>query len=159
MTMKALIVIILTHMLLNVKLFGCEERINCIIFIDGKLPEGSWIYDAAFKFTRNDGSLLQVNFDYIIGELIIDTADLRIIKSLNSNDVIEVVFTWKRFDGSYIIYRGEIEQHNLFYDYLIIRVTNLCKRKGKYYFGYSTPFSTSGFLKNKEYNIFMLYDD
>jgi hypothetical protein len=156
--MKVWIVIVLIQTFFSINHSSSEQRINCMIFIDGKLPEGSYIYNSYFTYTNNDGSLLQVGFNYVIGDIIINIDDLEILKSLNSNDLIELEFTWKKFDGKTFTYRGEIEQHDLFYDYLIIRITNLNKKKGKYYFGYSTPFSSSGFI-NKEHNIFMNYTE
>ncbi len=151
--MKALIISILI-MASTLLLFSQNERINCIIFIDGKLPTG--IYDGFFTYIDNSGNEKKIDFDYMIGEIQLSPKNKKALDSLQPNTEISMNFSYKMYHGQTYFYSGIIKVSFLDYSYLVIRITNLNKKTGEYYFGYSTPGETKKFIK-KEYNMFEEY--
>lgn len=134
--------------------FGQKEKLNCIIFIDGKLPTG--IYDEYFSYLDEDKNESRIDFEYSIGDIILSKNDINTLYSLQSDDFIIMNLSYRSYDNESYSYSGKIRAEWLSYDYLVIRITNLNKKKGKYYFAYSTPGIIKSFIK-KEYNMFEEY--
>jgi hypothetical protein len=153
--MRLLIICILIWCF-NLSSFSQIERINCTIFIDGKLPDGSWVYDEYFSYSDSLGVVKKIKFDYVLGEIQLTSENAKIIHSLSSEDTIIINFTHKKYKGGNFNYSGTIKVAWLSYQYLVIRITNLSKKKGDYYFGYSTPDVIKKFIK-QEYNMFEDY--
>lgn len=153
--MKLSIFIISLLFLISTGLHSYSQvcRINCIIFIDGKLPEGSSLFNNKLHFSSDLGDQT-IEFDYVIGEIRLSSEDYRILEALDPKSEITIEYTWRKLNGRIITYSGVIQKHLLFYDFLIIRITNTNIRKAKYYFGYSTPLYDKVF-HHKEYNMFM----
>lgn len=134
--------------------FSQEEKINCIIFIDGKLPTG--ISNEYFSFTDNIGNERKIDFQYTIGDILLTDTNAKKLWSLDKEDEIQMNLSYKNYDGETFSYSGKIKVAWLKYSYLVIRITNLNKKKGEYYFGFSTPDVIKKFIK-KEYNMFEEY--
>lgn len=153
--MRLLIICILTCCF-NLSSFSQNEKINCTIFIDGKLPDGSWVYDEYFSYSDSLGVVKKVIFDYVLGEIQLTSENAKTIHSLSSEDSITINFTHKKYKGGNFNYSGTVKVAWLSYQYLVIRITNLSKKKGDYYFGYSTPEVSKKFIR-KEYDMFEKY--
>jgi hypothetical protein len=149
--MKSLL--FLSFLILSTISFAQSEKINCIIFIDGKLPQDNQIFDCYISFKDTNSIETIIEFDYIIGDLIISEKDLNSISVLNPLDDITIHFSYKNFDGRAFSYLGKIKSVLFKYSYFLLRITNLNKRKQNYYFGYSSPGGSSSFIK-KEYYMF-----
>lgn len=132
-------------------LYSQNERINCTVFIDGKLPLG--IYDGHFSCIDSSGNSRRIDFDYLIGEMKLSFENKRTLELLGSDAEIRMNISYKQYDGITFNYSGTIKVAFLNYDYLIIRITNLDKKSGIYYFGYSTPCEIMKFI-HEEYNMF-----
>jgi hypothetical protein len=151
-----LLVISLLLFVFNSFIFSQVNHVNCIIFIDGKLPEGSWMYNEYFLYIDSVGNEKKIDFDYVIGEIQLTQENSNILHSLNPKDDLTINFTYKKYDGQTFIYSGVLKVAWLSYRYLVIRITNLNKKTGEYYFGYSTPGISKKLIK-KEYNMFEDY--
>lgn len=141
-------------MALTPSLFSQNERINCTLFIDGKLPTG--ISDTYFSYIDSSGNMVKVDFDYMIGEIQLSPDNRKTLNLLGPGAAITMHLSYKKYDGHTYIYSGNLKVAFLSYSYLVIRITNLNKKTGEYYFGYSTPGETKKFIK-KEYNMFEDY--
>ena len=133
--------------------FSQEKHVNCIIFIDGKLPGISDIYDECFTFSDSSNIDVKIDFEYVIGEMIFSEANYLLLNSLDPTIKVTLDFKYRDMKGKEYNYSGELITEWIFYRYLVIRITNLNKKKGEYYFGYSTPGISKMFIK-KEYNMF-----
>jgi len=151
--MKTFIISILIAALAP-SLFSQNERINCILFIDGKLPTG--IYNTYFSYFDSSGNVRKVDFDYMIGEIQLSSDIKKTLDLLGPGAEITMNLSYKKYDGQSYIYSGCLKVAFLSYSYLVIRITNLNKKTGEYYFGYSTPGETKKFIK-KEYDMFEDY--
>jgi len=150
--------IILCILSLNTYLYSQEEDINCIIFIDGKLPQGSYISNTYFSFSDSIGDIKKINFSYEIGNIHLTQENSQSLNLLKSEDEVTINFKEKKYNGEEYSYYGNLKVKWLYYRFLIIRITNLNKKKGDYYFGYSTPGESKKFIK-KEYNMFEHYKE
>ena len=141
--------------LLNINLSALSQtdHINCTIFIDGKLPYGSTLRDHYFSYFDSTGVLHRIDFQYVIGEIQLTQENANILHSLDDNDEVTMHFTHYQYRAENSIYSGMLKVEWLTYRYLIIRITTLNKKKGEYYFGYSTPGISKQFIKD-EYNMF-----
>ena len=137
-------------------LYSQEEDINCIIFIDGKLPQGSNIYNTYFTVTDSIGDIKKINFSYEIGNILLTKDNSQLLFELEPKEEITINFKHKKYNGEEHSYAGNLKIEWLSYRYLIIRITNLNKKNSDYYFGYSTPGESKKFIK-KEYNMFEDY--
>lgn len=136
---------------INLSAHSQTEHINCIIFVDGKLPYGCHISEGYFSYTDSIGGLQRIDFNYIIGEIHLKQENFIILQSLNVEDEISINFTHYEERAENSIYTGILKVEWLSYRYLIIRITTLNKKKGEYYFGYSTPGISKHFIKNEYY--------
>lgn len=143
----------LSFLLLSSFTFAQSEKINCIIFIDGKLPQDNQIFDSYISFNDTNNIETIIDFDYVIGDIIIAEKNFIAISLINPLENITIHFSYKSFDGITFSYSGKIKSVLLKYRYFILRITNLNKRKKKYYFGYSSPGGSNSFIK-KEYLMF-----
>lgn len=134
--------------------FSQDEKVNCIVFIDGKLPTG--IFDEYFLFIDSIGNEKRIDFQYSIGDILLTDENAKKLWALNKEDEVQMNLSYKNYEGKAFSYSGMIKVAWLQYSYLVIRITNLNKRKGEYYFGYSTPGVIKKFIK-KEYNMFEEY--
>ena len=157
MFMKKIIIYI--FLLINsITIFSQETKINWILFIDGKIPQ-SIILRGEFICFENTPMEKIIPFEYLIGDIKISENDMRYIEENGGNmEFIRVKLTYKEFakhSHNEYIYSFEIEPRLLLpiYDYVVLRITNLNKKKGTFYFGYSTSYESTPLLKN-EYPIF-----
>lgn len=147
--MKSLLV--LTFLFLYMVSFSQSEKINCLIFIDGKLPLEGQIFDTYLSYFDTANIETTIEFEYIVGDIILSEKNLNSIKVLNPFDEILMRFSFKSFDGQAISYSGKIKSVLFNYRYFIIRITNLNMRKQTYSFGYSSPGGSTIFIKNEYY--------
>ncbi|MDP3463282.1 MAG: hypothetical protein Q8S18_10865 [Bacteroidales bacterium] len=136
--------------------FSQDAHINCTIFVDGKLPEGSAIYDSYFTYFDNMSNEIRIDFNYVIGEIQLNEKNSNSLHVLDPNDSICMNFSYRKYNGRTYTYSGKLKIIWLSYRYLIIRITNLNRKKGIYYFGYSTPDVSKKFI-SKEYDMFEEY--
>lgn len=148
--MKGYFVILL--MLFNpfIKTQGQSEPVNCIIFIDGKLPERSTIIGSFAIYDSLDQKKV-IPFSYQIGDLTINTAERKELFSSPINQTIEVEIKHIDNQGKKTTYTTNIQVGWLKWSFIIFRITSL--KKGAYYFGISGPGFSSEFIKG-EYNMF-----
>lgn len=137
-------------------IFSQEDHINCIIFVDGKLPAGSGIYNSYFSYYDSIDNERKIDFRYVIGEIQLTEKNCKSLNSLNQNDSVFMNFSYRKYNGQTFTYSGVLKVAWLSYRYLVIRITNLKKKKGEYYFGYSTPDVSKKFI-HKEYDMFEEY--
>ncbi len=137
-------------------LFSQEEHINCTIFVDGKLPAGSVIYNSYFSYCDIIGNERRIDFHYVIGEIQLTEKNSNSLYVLRPDDSISMNFSYRKYNGQTFTYSGKLKMVWLSYRYLIIRITNLNRKKGEYYFGYSTPDVSKKFI-HKEYDMFEEY--
>ena len=130
--------------------FSQNERINCIIFIDGKLVG---VNNGYFSYTDTLGIKQKIAFNYLIGDIELSSKDKKALDSLPADTKIKMNFSHEKYLGQVYNYSGEIEAAFFKYDYLVIRITNLNKRKGKYYFGYTTPYEIKKHIR-QEHDVF-----
>jgi len=120
----------------------CCGRINCIIFVDGKIPLYSMKGNVEYLDSVNETCV--INFSYNIGEIMFSEEDIKILQSLPTNTPIKINLEYTEFK------RGAPKRR---YNYLIkdfclpmllenssivFNIINLNKRKKTYAFGYST---------------------
>jgi hypothetical protein len=147
--MKPILLITLT--LFASSLFSQKEKINCIIFIDGKLTPSS--SDFYFAHKDSTGQINRINFDYVIGDILMESEALQKLKQMNYLDSITMNISYTYNNGINRQYSRTILADWLFMDIFIVRITNLDMETGKYYFAFSTPDFDYKFLF-KEYMIF-----
>lgn len=138
-------------------LYAQTKSVNCIIFVDGKLIR----YGAITGYFSYKDSIQQekrIDFDYEIGDLLLSHENNSFVSSLNPDDDITINLTYKVNNGPRFNYSGVLKVGWLNYRYLVIRITNLNKSKGTYYFAYSGPGGIKPFIK-QEYNMFEEYKD
>lgn len=123
--------------LLNLTCYA-QAKINCIIFIDGKIPSQGYISKGYFDVDYN-----RYDFIYNVGDIYVDTISYYNLRNLKNNTEIMMKFTYKVFSLKDELetynYCGLIEKEWLFYDYLIINITNTNKKKKEFHFGFYTP--------------------
>ena len=132
-----------------------NEHINCTIFIDGKLPDLD-ILRGCFSFTDSTQKERIIPFEYVIGEIHLSLEDWNYLHSLDPQDNLCINLTYNSKGGHKLHYTGILKIAWLDYRYIIIRITNLNKKRGKFYFGVSTPGISTKFIK-QEYNMFEDY--
>lgn len=118
---------------------SAQVRVNCIIFVDGKIPAQGYISGSYFIYNSE-----RYDFAYNVGDIWIDTLSYLNLQSLTSDAKIWMNFTHKKLNIKNLSletnnYSGIIEKEWLFYDYLIINITNTHRKKEEYNFGYYTP--------------------
>lgn len=149
--MKIYFLLLVCLLFKSIDLFAQTNHINCIIFVDGKL---SGIEDSAyFTYMDSIGIEQKIYFDYTYGEIFLDSFNQKILL-LNPCDIITIHLP--RLDiknNEHYYFEGDLAVCLLKYDYLIIRITNLNKKKGKYYFALSTPCIEGAWIR-KEYDVF-----
>ena len=128
------------------------ERINCTIFIDGKLP-GLSVLNGYFLSKNDTEKEIQIQFKYVIGEIQMTKENSNLINSLAPNDDLTICLSYRDEKGRKFNYSEVLKVEWLRYRYLVIRITNLNKKRKEYYFGYSTPGVIKKFIK-KEYKMF-----
>jgi hypothetical protein len=133
-----------------------NHRINCTIFIDGKLPNGSWMYNEYFVSIDSTGNEIKIDYKYVIGEIQLTPENANLIYALEPENTLTIYFTFKKYNGETYKYFGNIRAGWLNYEYLILRITNLNSKKGEFYFGYNMPGLIKPFIK-AEYNMFEEY--
>ncbi len=62
------LVIILLFFTTNTFAISQNSHLNCIIFVDGKLPEDSKIFNSYFSYNDSLDTEIKLSFKYIIGE-------------------------------------------------------------------------------------------
>jgi hypothetical protein len=123
-------------------LYSQYERINWIIFVDGKLPETT-VFRGEFICFESTSKEKIIQFEYTIGDIKISTENLNYIKE---NESIIEKLTMKLYYQEFTkktrnlyIYSVDISPKLLYsYDYVAIRIANLDKKKGIFHFGYTT---------------------
>lgn len=130
-----------------------QEHINCLVFIDGKLIKG---IDGNITYTT-DGQKESIKYNATIGEVYLNTEDYEKLKTLDSKNLtMEMSIKYTSYHNIDYEYYLPIRREELFSDYLLIRITNLKKKKKKYYVGTSSPIGDMPFIK-KEYNMLEEY--
>jgi hypothetical protein len=123
-----------------------QVRINCTIFVDGKIPSSGSIKDGQLV---NNSTIIP--FTYIVGEIHLDSLDVETLKKLEDDSEINMKFSYFDREEKTHNYNGEILKRWLFYEYLVIKITNLNESKSEYHFSYDTPAESKIPIRN-EYN-------
>lgn len=135
-----------------------DVKINCIIFIDGKLPYGSGL-KGELVVSRHDEVSDTIKFNYQIGEIRVSEDEWAELVDLQADQPIRMNLRYLPFVGNAKFYSGNLRFIDLRSGYLIVRITNLKKKKKRkegmkeYYFGISTSRLSSIFIE-EEYYIF-----
>jgi len=135
--------------------YSQSEHINCTIFIDGKLPDLD-VLRGDFSFKDSTQKERIIPFEYVIGEIHLSSDDWKYLHSLAPQDDLCTNLTYKSKNGQKLHYTGLLKIAWLDYRYIIIRITNLNKKRDEFYFGVSTPGISTKFIK-QEYNMFEDY--
>lgn len=144
------IIALIVFLVLTMFVYSQEVKVNCIVFIDGKLPRG--ITETYFEINGN-GEKKRIDFEYTIGDLLMEKEDLDFLVSEFRDDEIDMYLTYRNYNDEIFHYNGMVRPIFFTYDWLVIRITNLNKKKGEYYFAYSTPDVIMPF-RSKEYFMF-----
>jgi len=151
--------IIFTVLLINSIIgFSQSERINWIIFIDGKIPQ-STVLTGEFICFEGMPKEKVIKFEYLVGDIQISEEDFRYIKENGESlGLLKARLFYREFEKhtrNLYIYSFEIAPRLLLpiYDYVVLRITNINKKKGIFYLGYSTSYESTPWL-NKESQIF-----
>ncbi len=146
------VVIFIIFAIHSMVVYSQYESVNWIFFIDGKLPE-STVFSGKFICFENTPKEKIIEFKYTIGDIKILTDDLNYIKENgDSIEKLTVELRYKEFakkSRNTYIYSFDISSFFLLrFDYVVFRITNLDKKKGIFYLGYSTSeFDTVWYCK------------
>lgn len=143
MKYKLIFILLPFCLLLNAQ----DKHINCLTFIDGKLPDRS-VITGYFEVEDSIKNIRKFEFDYHIGEIRLTKKNDDDLKQLPFNQKILVSFLYRKEDNSLKKFETYILAGWLKSEYTIFRITTL--KKGKYYFGITGPNFSSEFIK-KEY--------
>ena len=141
MRMKKNVIFIL-FVINNLFLYSQNERVNWIIFIDGKLPEAI-VFHGEFIYFEDTPKEKIIKFEYTIGDIKISTEDIIYIKENESTiEQLTMKLYYQEFTKkmrNLYIYPIIISPKLFFsFDYVVMRITNLDKKKGIFHFGYTT---------------------
>lgn len=136
------------HTCFSLTLFSQSEKINWIFFIDNKVPnpnmlEGEFLY-------RNDSLEKSIKFEYMVGDIEVHNEDFRDLKSCDS---LIIKLKYKEMVGNtlnFYNYSFQVPSRLLFkYDYVVLDIKNINKRKGYFYFDYSTNYEKTVRVKRR----------
>jgi hypothetical protein len=140
--------------------YSQSERINWIIFIDGKLSETTVLSGKIICFENTLNEKI-IDFEYAIGGIIVSTDDLNYIKeNYDSIKKITVKLYYQEFTkktSNLYIYPFDVSPTLLSSSYVVLRIFNFDKKKGTFHFGYTTD-EYSTFWYHKEPHIFATID-
>lgn len=142
----------------SITIFSQSERINWIVFIDGKIPQSTVFTGELICFEGTPKEKV-IHFEYLVGDITLSENDMRYIKENGENmGLLKVKLSYKEFakhSHNLYLYSFEIPPRLLLpiYDFVVLRITNLNKRKGTFYLGYSTSNESTPWLK-KEFPVF-----
>lgn len=131
-----------------------EEKLNCIVFVNGKLPDKSRL--SGF-FTVKDSFNIPMTypFSYQIGDIELASSVKKKLFSLPFDKEVLITLKYIGKQGEEKLFSSYIQAEWLKWSFIILRITTL--KKGKYHFGISGPGISSVFIK-QEYLIFDSYD-
>ena len=127
-----------------------SQSINCMIFIDGKLPQGSSL-KCSLEIIDNLGDTSLLIVDYVIGEFRLDEKGYSFLSMLEANKQIKFKLEYLDWENQKFLFERNLRKEWFFNRYLILRVTTF-RKKEMYLFGVSTPDFSTAFSK-KEYNM------
>lgn len=152
--MKKIIVFFIL-LLFNLLVRGqAEYDLNWIIFIDGKLIEG---LEGEISYTDKKDKLITINYKAILGEVFISKNAYEALNEQDPKTRIKFTTRYTSLDNEDYEYEGYFKVEDCLRHYLLIRITNLKRKKmKKYHFGISTPWGSTPFIK-KEYMMLERY--
>lgn len=123
-------------------IYSQYERINWIIFIDGKIPEKT-VFNCELICYENSSKEKIINLEYTIGDIKILTEDLYYLKEndslLRDQLIMKLFFTeFTKNSHNKYVYSVRIYPKLLFNDYVVLRLNNIDKKKGICYQAIST---------------------
>lgn len=125
------------------------EKINWIIFIDNKIPKPNMI-DGEFVYKKGEIEK-SIKFEYTIGDIEIYKEDYSNLKSCD-NLIIKLRF--KELVGNTLnLYNYSIEVPSRLlskYDYVVLNIKNINKRKGYFRFDYSSDYEKTIRVKKEK---------
>ena len=126
---------------ISILLFSQNIRKDFCIFIDGKMVRE--IEDSFFIYKDSLGIEKKINFKCVPGDIILTKKYADYIISLNSENTLEMHIKYckknTKSKNKCFEYIGIIKVQWFKWPYLLVRITNLNEKKGKYYIGFSTP--------------------
>lgn len=128
-------------------LLGQSERVNCILFVDGKLPDRSQILMEGLILCGKESDTIK--FHYNIGEIRLSKVDFQKVKKSQKLAFLIRHFRNDLFRRSY---RIDIRSSWVENDYLILRIHN----SGS---GYTSGITTSGFSSEFSAEEYYMLDD
>lgn len=149
------IITLFIFLLFNFLVSGqAEHDLNWIIFIDGKLIEG---LEGEISFTDKEDKLVTINYEATLGEVLISEDAYEVLKKQDPKTKIKFTTRYTSLHNDDYEYEGYFKVEDCFRHYLLIRITNLKRKKmKKYHFGVSTPWGSTPFIK-KEYMMLERY--
>lgn len=127
-------------------------HINCIMFINGKIPNTGSITGGFYVVDRLSDSIF-IPFQYNVGEIWLREDDMNILKGIPDSQFITVIIREIRFERRKQIIKSfttDIQAGWLRLGYIIFRITET--KRGKYYFGITTSNFSEVFIK-REYQV------
>jgi hypothetical protein len=140
--------------------FAQSEKINCIIFVDGKLPMPGTI-KSFVEYNNEFNQKDTVYAYYYIPTIEFKSTDFEELKSLpcTTDITIHILFQeyQKKYGYTWLHYSTPFDLTGLLNNtYIILSITNFDKKKGTYYFDYFTSTFQKGWSEgyNKKNKIF-----
>ncbi|MBO7134148.1 MAG: hypothetical protein J6W06_08330 [Bacteroidales bacterium] len=138
----------LINICFSLTLFSQSEKINWIFFIDNKVPNPNMLEG---EFVYKNGSLEKsVKFEYTIGDIEVRNEEFR---DLESCDSLIIKLKYKKLVGNtlnFYNYTFQVPSRLLFkYDYVVLDIKNINKRKGYFCFDYSSNYEKTVRVKRR----------
>ncbi|MBX2929413.1 MAG: hypothetical protein KF852_16400 [Saprospiraceae bacterium] len=145
--MKLTILLISFFFGIQLSLLGQEhETINCLIFINGKLPDGSSLL-GNFKAVNEAGDTMTYNFEPNIGEIILYNQIKKELFSISDGSLLLVTIKHVDRYGRIREFSTSIKAEWLKWRFIILRITTF--KRGRYHFGISGPATSSEFIRQE----------
>src|SRR5690554_806599 len=129
--MKTLI-LLLTISFINVYGQAETRHLNTTIFIDDHIVQGSTISEATFLIQTED-SVEKIEFEYIIGEIILGQEAFRKLNSFDQNSVLEIYFKYRKGIDDFFERDYSIKTHIYWINksYSILKIYNFDNMKNR----------------------------
>lgn len=137
-------------------LFGQKERVNCIIFIDGKLSPNISV-NIEYMDSLEHKQIIE-SF-YWMGEIVFSPANAKTLDVLSDTTTLKINFRYREFKKNHTscdyYYSGEYKKGWFVKNaYIIFMINNLNKKKGTYNIAFRSSISTSFNWHKKDYELF-----
>lgn len=131
--MRRLLCVIVLFMTFSV-IYSQNEKINWIIFVNGKIPDVGLINGEIF-FQQDSISQVIIPFEYTVGSVIISSKDLQKLINQSSLDLkLKICYSeFHNYTRNEYIYIIPISKNFFLEPFVVFNITNISKKKKTYY--------------------------